>query len=202
MGKKTWKERLEAIPPQKTIAALLREIQAIGIKISDKGIRNQNKKHGILVQADGQVSIRVDTVLSLGLWKTVDGDPVIAAQAATSGVIEQYNADRAREMKAKANIKEREDLTEAGDLIHRKHLNDLILAPAIKMQRNHIRPTVPAIAEEIIGMVGGDIGKKHAVERALRMWIAEQVAAAYAGKPYELTIDPVPKQKQASLIDE
>lgn len=199
--KKSWKERLKAIPPQKTIAAVVREINALGIKISDKGLRKQNDKHGILAYSDGLVSIRVDTVLSLNLWKTKDGTPVIDLKKSQENSVELYNKYRAKKTKHEASIKEREDLVAAGELIHKDKLNKLVLAPAIVLQQN-VMSSVDKQAEVIIDMVGGDHGKGAAVARDLRLWIKGQLAQAYADTVYQLSIDPVRLPQQTSLIND
>lgn len=198
--KKTWKEKLNGIAPQKSMSALLREIKAIGVDISYNGLKKQKEKHGIVKKEDGFFVIRVDTVLSLGCWQDTSGNPIVDYSAQGSGLKERFDIAKVREQEAKANIKQREDLEQAGQLIPLRELNGRILAPAVKMQKAII-PQLGKACLKWVELVGGDAGKAHYLEKEIRWFLKKEFASAYADKKYQLSIDPV-KPQQQSLIDE
>ena len=196
---KTWREKLSEIPPQKYMSGMLRELNAIGVDISDNGLRKQDKKHGILPKEDGFYTLRVDTVLKIGLWKDLSGNPIVDYSAQGSGLKERFDIAKVREMEAKASIKEREDLQQAGELIPLRELNGRVLAPAVRMQKNII-PLLGKKCQEWVELVGGEEGKAHYLEKEIRLFLKQEFARAYADKKYQLSIDPV-KPLQQSLID-
>lgn len=195
---KTWREKLSEIPPQKSFSGLLREINGLGVDISYNGFKKQNEKRGIVRKEDGFFVLLVDSVLSQGLWKDLSGNPIVDYSAGGSGLKERFDIARVREMEAKASIKEREDLQQAGELIDRRELAGRVLAPAVRLQRN-ILSKVDRVAVDWVALVGGEEGKAHALSKEVRMFIKENLALAYASKEYRLSIDPKPKQQ--SLID-
>ena len=196
---KTWKEKLSEIPPQKSFSGLLRDLNELGVDISYNGLKKQKDKHGIVKKEEGFFVLRVDTVLSLGLWKDMSGNPIVDYSAQGTGLKERFDIAKVREMEAKASIKEREDLQQAGKVIPLRELNGRVLAPAVQMQKNII-PLLGKKCQEWVELVGGDEGKAHYLEREIRLFLKENFARAYADKKYQLSIDPV-KPQQQSLID-
>ena len=196
---KTWREKLSEIQPQKSFSAMHREIKSLGVDISPNGLKKQREKHGIVTQKDGFFTLRVDTVLRLGLWKDTSGNPIVDYSAQGSGLKERLNLATVRDKEAKARISERLDLEQAGELIPRRELNGRVLAPAVQMQRSII-PLLGKKCQEWVELVGGDDGKAHYLEKQLRLFLKENFARAYADKKYQLSIDPV-KTQQQSLID-
>lgn len=199
-NKKKWKEKLSAIPPQKYMSGILRELQALGVDISDSGLRKQTKTHRIITKEGGLFTLHVKTVLSLKLWKDTSGNPIVDYSAQGSGLKERYDIAKVSEMEAKASIKQREDLQQAGELIPRRELNGRVLAPAVKMQKAII-PQLSKACKEWVDLVGGEAGKAHYLEKEIRWFLKKNFAEAYADKEYRLSIDPV-KPQQQSLIDE
>lgn len=197
--KKTWKDKLAEIQPQKSLSAMLREINAIGVDLSYNGLKKQKEKHGILKKEDGLFFLRVDTVLRLGLWKDSSGNLVVDYSSSGSGLKKRHDIAKVRELEAKARMREREDQEQAGELINRMELAGRVLAPAVEFQRC-VMAKIDKKSMEWISLVGGDDGKAHALSREVRMFIKENLAIAYADKQYRLSIDPV-KPQQKSLID-
>lgn len=196
---KTWREKLSEIQPQKSFSAMHREIKSLGVDISPNGLKKQDGKHGIVPKKDGFFTVRVDTVLRLGLWRDTSGNPIVDYSAQGSGLKERLDLATVRDKEAKARISERLDLQQAGELIDRRELNGRVLAPAVKMQKNII-PLLGKKCQEWVELVGGDEGKAHCLEKEFRLFLKENFARAYADKKYQLSIDPV-KPQQQSLID-
>lgn len=196
---KTWKEKLSEIPPQKSFSGLLRELNELGVDISYNGLKKQNDKHGIVKKGDGFFVLRVDTVLSLGLWKDMSGNPIVDYSAQGSGLKERLDIATVRIKEAQMRQQERADLEQAGQLIPLRELNGRVLAPAVQMQKNII-PLLGKKCQEWVELVGGNEGKAHYLEKEIRLFLKENFARAYADKKYQLSIDPV-KHQQQSLID-
>jgi len=200
---KTWREKLSEIQPQKSFSAMHREIKSLGVDISPNGLKKQDEKDGvkggIVPKKDGFFTLRVDTVLRLGLWKDTSGNPIVDYSAQGSGLKERLDLATVRDKEARARMSERMDLEQAGELIPRKELNGRVLAPAVQMQKNII-PLLGKKCQEWVELVGGDDGKAHYLEKQLRLFLKENFARAYADKKYQLSIDPV-KPQQQSLID-
>jgi hypothetical protein len=196
---KTWKEKLSEIPPQPSFSGLLRELNELGVDISYNGLKKQKDKHGIVKKVDGFFVLRVDTVLSLGLWKDMSGNPIVDYSAQGSGLKERLDIATVRIKEAQMRQQERADLEQAGQLIPLRELNGRVLAPAVQMHKNII-PLLGKKCQEWIDLVGGDEGKAHYLEKEIRLFLKEHFARAYADKKYQLSIDPV-KPQQQSLID-
>ena len=197
---KTWKEKLSEIPPQKSFSGLLRELNELGVDISYNGLKKQKDKHGIVKKGDGFFVLRVDTVLSLGLWKDMSGNPIVDYSAQGSGLKERLDIATVRIKEAQMRQQERADLEQQGELIPLRELNGRVLAPAVQMQKNII-PLLGKKCQEWVELVGGDDGKAHYLEKEFRLFLKENFARAYADKKYQLSIDPV-KPQQQSLIDD
>lgn len=197
--KKNWKEKLSEIPPQKSFSGLLRELNAIGVDISYNGLKKQNNKAGIIRKENGYHVLLVDSVLRQGIWADNSGNPIVDYSAHGSGLKERFDIAKVREQEAKANIKHREDLEQAGELISLRELNGRILAPAVKMQKAIIQQLSKACLEWV-ELVGGNTGKAHYLEKEIRWFLKKNFSKAYADKEYRLSIDPV-KPQQQSLID-
>jgi hypothetical protein len=196
---KTWKEKLSEIHPQKSFSGLLRELNELGVDISYNGLKKQKDKHGIVKKEEGFFVLRVDTVLSLGLWKDMSGNPIVDYSAQGSGLKERLDIATVRIKEAQMRQQERADLEQQGELIPLRELNGRVLAPAVQMQKNII-PLLGKKCQEWVELVGGAEGKSHYLEKEIRLFLKENFARAYADKKYQLSIDPV-KPQQQSLID-
>ena len=192
------KKDLEGLPPTKTVSAMLRQLQGLGIDIKDGALRKQIREHDALIKKDGAYHLNVPFALSKYKFAD-DGRPI---DSKDSDIKARRERAKLRTEEAVARIREREDGVAGGELIHKTELNQRVLAPAILLQRN-IMSDLDKKSEEFVTLVDGDHGKSHALARELRLFVKQHLAKAYAGIAYQLSIDPVRKpQRQQSVIDD
>lgn len=184
------KNKIAAIPPQRTRKELWEQLVSAGCKIGESAFYSKCKDLHPLATAGPDGLWRLEMAVAKAVLKDHSGNLIFGGHGKTASLSQRKLEADVKRKEALARREERIEEVEQGNLIPREE-RDKELITLIGALQLCINAAVDEAAAAQVTLVGGQPARAHALAADLKQLVRRAIAGLLADGPLRVTIDPV-----------